>query len=1194
MSSLANTVTISTNLNVDPYYDDFNESKNFHRILFRPGMAVQARELTQMQSILQNQIDRFAEHVFKEGSVVRGCEIQLDNAITYLKLRDKATDGTTVVNVYSFLFDNITGSTSGVKANVLYVNDGSEANTPDVKTLFVKYTGANGTNRTFANGEIVISGDGYTANLVSSSATGYTSAVRVGYGVIYAKDHFIRVDEQLLILDKYSANSTYRVGFEIVETVVNDTQDESLLDPASGSYNYAAPGAARLKLEAKLVKKSIQLSSSNNFAELMVVRNGIIQNKSDKPQYDLVRDYMAKRTYDESGNYVVNGLQPRLREHLISGDNQGVYTTSEGGSSDRLVIEMSPGKAYIMGYDHEFLVSHKVTIDKAIDYASVEQVSTTADYGNYITVLNMSGQWDVNGQNRITLRDAKMNSITNGVYSTTALSGNIIGYARVRAIEYSSGTPGLPSCEYKIYLTDIQMEPSKSFTEVKSIGYDTSAADGKADIVGADGTNAATTDSSFDIGIFALPITATKTIRDSSGAIDTNFRFKKSFDIAFSTGAGSSATLSTGDSSETFSGSGTLSDSATRTGYYVVSRGTSNTTNLTGTITVTSGSTSVTGSGTQFDSQLSPGDIIACSPSQKFIVSSISGATSLTLTANAASSTGGTFHKRFLEGQVIDFGNKGGGGDRSISVGSSTQTTFNINENLNSALNATVITELNKVDGREAAKVIVRDRIVQLSLTSDLAGPWVLGLSDGFRLVSVRKKSGSSFTTLSEGTDVTSHFTLDSGMRDSIYEHARLVKKSTSGLSLASGDRLLVKFDHFTHSYSSGVGYFSVDSYPVSDSTAGTDTTKIYTYEIPVYTSPRTGRTYDLRDSVDIRPRMTDTAASVSTIAGMSTNPSISTSLDLPTGGMRFAGPGENFTMDLDYYLRRNDRIIVDKNGNFKAVRGQPSLKPITPDEPMGTMSLATISLSPYPSLPDEQARRVSRTDLSSALYPIKNPRFTMKDIGVLRDRIENLEYYTSLSLLELNTKSLLVQDASGNDRFKNGIIVDQFSGHNIGDVRNPDYKISIDPARGEARPPFKMDNIELFYNTANSINTVRTNVRDDGTSRDQVITIADASLPFIFGEQLVSSGGTAKLRVKVDNRLYVEDASTNFSVGTIIRGTTSAVQSTITAVSTTTPSDLITLPYAHMTYISQSMATTTRNAAGLLWQWKGNVILNV
>ena len=71
--NVANTESLTTNFFIDPYYDDFNESKNFHRILFKPGLAVQARELTQLQTILQNQIDRFGEHIFQEGSIVRGC-----------------------------------------------------------------------------------------------------------------------------------------------------------------------------------------------------------------------------------------------------------------------------------------------------------------------------------------------------------------------------------------------------------------------------------------------------------------------------------------------------------------------------------------------------------------------------------------------------------------------------------------------------------------------------------------------------------------------------------------------------------------------------------------------------------------------------------------------------------------------------------------------------------------------------------------------------------------------------------------------------------------------------------------------------------------------------------------------------------------------------------------------------------------
>ena len=74
MAANTNTVTLSTNFNVDPYYDDFDETKDYHRILYRPGLAVQGRELTQMQTILQNQIDRFGESIYKEGSVIKGID----------------------------------------------------------------------------------------------------------------------------------------------------------------------------------------------------------------------------------------------------------------------------------------------------------------------------------------------------------------------------------------------------------------------------------------------------------------------------------------------------------------------------------------------------------------------------------------------------------------------------------------------------------------------------------------------------------------------------------------------------------------------------------------------------------------------------------------------------------------------------------------------------------------------------------------------------------------------------------------------------------------------------------------------------------------------------------------------------------------------------------------------------------------
>ena len=75
-----------TDLNIAPYYDDFDKEDNFHRVLFRPGFAIQARELTQLQSIMQNQIERFGRHMFQEGTVVIPGQVTYSKAVTNVQL----------------------------------------------------------------------------------------------------------------------------------------------------------------------------------------------------------------------------------------------------------------------------------------------------------------------------------------------------------------------------------------------------------------------------------------------------------------------------------------------------------------------------------------------------------------------------------------------------------------------------------------------------------------------------------------------------------------------------------------------------------------------------------------------------------------------------------------------------------------------------------------------------------------------------------------------------------------------------------------------------------------------------------------------------------------------------------------------------------------------------------------------------
>ena len=119
-----------TDFNVSPYFDDYTEDKKFHRVMYRPAFAVQARELTTQQSILQNQIESFGDHMFKHGAMVIPGQINID--INYFAVKLTSFNGT----LSNYEGNTVTGGSSGVVASVVGVvaTDGTD---PD--TLFVKY-----------------------------------------------------------------------------------------------------------------------------------------------------------------------------------------------------------------------------------------------------------------------------------------------------------------------------------------------------------------------------------------------------------------------------------------------------------------------------------------------------------------------------------------------------------------------------------------------------------------------------------------------------------------------------------------------------------------------------------------------------------------------------------------------------------------------------------------------------------------------------------------------------------------------------------------------------------------------------------------------------------------------------------------------------------------------------------------------
>jgi hypothetical protein len=204
---------LNTDFNQAPYYDDFDQANNFHRVLFKPGVALQAREITQLQTILQNQVERFGDNMLKEGTVVQGCNFTEITDLKYVKILDLNVDGQPVP-ISNYVGAKIVGASTGVTGVIKTYADGLESQDPDLNTLFLKYTGSGTSNsaiKTFNESEnLEIRYVGNNALIDTVTAAGSvlaipTDAVGNAYGVRVGEESSIKKVSSLeLILNSSS------------------------------------------------------------------------------------------------------------------------------------------------------------------------------------------------------------------------------------------------------------------------------------------------------------------------------------------------------------------------------------------------------------------------------------------------------------------------------------------------------------------------------------------------------------------------------------------------------------------------------------------------------------------------------------------------------------------------------------------------------------------------------------------------------------------------------------------------------------------------------------------------------------------------------------------------------------------------------------------------------------------------------
>jgi hypothetical protein len=1051
------------NFNVDPYYDDFDPNKNFHRVLFRPGRAVQARELTQSQTILQDQISKFANHIFKQNTPVTGGQVTINTRARYLRLTETFNDNDVVAS--EFLNQIITDSTGIVFAKVIATEESVSGDPP---TLVVTYL----SGKEFSAGDTILGLDTNTlAQIVPADHTGFSTTASISEGVFYIVNgysfsdtqnpdgsfsrysigNFVSVQPQTIIVQKYGNTPTRRIGLSISEYVTDYVTDPSLLDPAVGATNYQAPGADRYTISLNLDTKTIELGNDSGFIELVRITNGTIQRLVNGTVYATIDDYFAKRTFDTNGDFVVNDFK--------------LAPKANTANSQTYQVQVGPGVAYIKGYRVESVLETTLETTRARTTEALNNNNLTVDYGNYVYVNNANGVFDVTKVVSVDFHTINSNSalVTS---SATTYNATKAGSALIRGLEFESAsdTANTQTYVYKAYLTDFNNNTlsetatagttntiqfpnlSGKFSAVANAYYGVtltidsgSSAGDVRKIVSYDGsTRTATVDVPFTVtpttsSVFSLRFnvgnynmmvapTSTGFNRSASAGIDPSSKtdgivsgvsilptvvtnptspelifpigydyvynlsdqtynsWKMSRGVNFASGVGQFSL--TGDVTFVGTASATQSPTEARNNWIVIKNSTGEVINFTSANTIS----------------LDPTKKIAT-------LSTVSGGDTSTYTgtiiARTAITNAGTTGVALRIKNLI------------------TANTTGVN------LSGTNIGGV-RVDLTNGQVYYPASNIVTPGSKQTLY------ISDAKRIVKVIDTGAPTIAPTdamltNSAYDVTNNFLFDNGQTDAYYGHSSITLRT--GAPKING-QMLVLLDYYQHA--GGDGYFSINSYLGAGDDGVSSNPENYA-EIGTYTGKTSGISYSLRDCIDFRLSVVNAQSSPNTFG-------YSTSIT-GSGGSLIPVDSSTFITDYTHYLGRNDILVLTKDNSFKIIQGKPSNAPTFPQQPDGSLLLAQLTLDPYTAyLPGETTRYLPNLSTQK----VQHKRWRMQDISDLQTRVNNIEYYTSLSLLEKQAADLQVPDSNGLNRFKNGILVDNFTGFATVDASNKDFHAKI------------------------------------------------------------------------------------------------------------------------------------------------------
>jgi hypothetical protein len=1162
-----------SNFNINPYYDDFDEAKKFLQVLFKPGYSVQARELTQVQSILSNQIGRMADHIFENGDVIQGGGITERNVVWFRLSNVAETDSaTTSINSligYDLYYDHTVlstnangtdseeGSNTKVVGKVVHALESTSGD--PYKIIFVELTKDNKDESVAFprnQGSIKCSNPNIDVTLkvadlpeATTAESGYYSRgeailINIEEGLFYVDGYFVMNDAQTIAVSEeindiryfFPTERTVSVGFSINRDIISASTDNTLRDPSQGSYNYNAPGGDRFAINLKIKQIAYIFDElgyrtdkdTQNYFEWARIIKGETFKKLKYPEYAQLEETLARRTYDESGHYTVRPFSWGPEEY------QDVWnpadTQDQNGDEywNYYAAGIETGKAYVKGYEFELQNTEHLVSPRARTTKKVNDATVQIDFGNYVLVEhNMDGVEPLFGSNGAMV-DNNMNLVGGQAepewkkvnLSFVGANGEQIAFGCARIIQImlhstNQGDLGVGSL-YRVYLNSIITGtkagfPGSDLMTIKDATYLSDPQTGKMlfKLYKAAGQE-------YNAGVLdrsetklIFQVPQGEAVKRITGL---DYSVHRDFELNFSkSGSNWEATVTAPNNSAFQAGSLGVIDEITNTSQYLVSV-----------------------DGYLFD-------------------------------MNTAST--GAFGGNSIEVTSSDF--------RTLKFTlNSTKTT----EWTGSSKQGYMVTNIDinaddEVVGSPATtirKKILKRKTVTITNSTNAdssTSMWNNYLARGYGInlgypdvVRVEKVQ-----EIGTGIDLTDKFDMWDGQTNYLYDHAYIhMKTATPGGTFGidnkyteNGSGFKVTFLYYDHKihgaeedndysnlkypvvvnsyvhgdhevvdFENGDGATAMNGvtaghYLMANKTYAPPPIDIQTYGmVPTFTDKKAGIGIKLTDCIDFRPikvgKWDESHPEFNTIRGAWT-----------------PADGKLFYCDYEHYLGRADKMVLTRNREFKIIQGLPSVEPQLPlHDEQNEMEIFHINVPPF-----------TNNAMAITAKVVDNKRFTMSDIGSIEERVDALEKTTDLDNDEQDVKNeasaLATQslENGGSEEFLNVFSVDGFNDIAGSQTDSREYNVSINPESGEVRPGTSRCNLNLVEHTKKALPDGLTQSSDNlyyitpsstGVSTVNNLTGNTAIYPNPFSK--TNWMGNLKISPSTDDWFAMEKVSTKVS----------------------------------------------------------------